>query len=87
MLADEAMTRLPQVQRNVRVDGTSAAEVIARMAPEIAAVEAELGTSGRVLVRPSGTEPLVRIMVEAPTEPAAEAAATHLTTTAQSHLS
>ena len=40
---------------------------------EVAAVEAELGGSGRVLVRPSGTEPLVRIMVEAATEETAEA--------------
>ncbi|HZD24278.1 MAG TPA: phosphoglucosamine mutase, partial [Acidimicrobiia bacterium] len=35
---------------------------------EVATVEEELGDEGRVLVRPSGTEPLVRIMVEAPSQ-------------------
>jgi phosphoglucosamine mutase len=43
------------------------------IAAEIAVHEERLGTSGRILVRPSGTEPLIRVMVEAPTE--AEAAA------------
>ena len=38
------------------------------LAAEIAAAEAELGDHGRVLVRPSGTEPLVRVMVEAATD-------------------
>jgi phosphoglucosamine mutase len=66
-LAAASMTRLPQVLLNVRVaervvDPTSA------LAAEIAAVEAELGERGRVLVRSSGTEPLVRVMVEAPTD-------------------
>jgi phosphoglucosamine mutase len=41
-------------------------------------VEAELGDHGRVLVRPSGTEPLVRVMVEAPTEASAQSAADRL---------
>ncbi len=63
------MTRLPQVLVNVRAERTRAT------APEVlAAVEREqevLGEGGRVLLRPSGTEPLVRVMVEA--EPAASA--------------
>jgi phosphoglucosamine mutase len=79
MLADEAMTRLPQVLRNVRVSGaTPAAELAERLARDIAHVEDDLGEMGRVLVRPSGTEPLVRVMVEAPTDVQAEAAASRL---------
>ncbi len=73
-LAAEAMTRLPQVLRNVRVPARNpAVATLARSAVE--AVEAELGDRGRVLVRPSGTEPVVRVMVEAPTEAEAEDAA------------
>ena len=85
MLADEAMTRLPQVLRNVRVGGgpLSADDVVAALGTEIAAVEAELGATGRVLVRPSGTEPLVRVMVEAPTEVRADAAAARLVAAAE----
>lgn len=59
-----AMTRLPQVLLNVPVDG-DAAVAVAGLADQVATAEAELGTDGRVLVRASGTEPLVRVMVEA----------------------
>ena len=72
------MTRLPQVLRNVRVadrDGLDAAEALWS---EVREVEAELGDHGRVLIRPSGTEPVVRVMVEAPTPEDAEAVATRL---------
>ena len=71
------MTRLPQVLRNVRVARRDPA-VVERLAADIAAVEDRLGEVGRVLVRPSGTEPLVRVMVEAPTEAEAEAAVAEL---------
>ena len=76
-LAGDAMTRLPQVLRNVRVAERDPA-IAERLAGPIEAVEARLGDHGRVLVRPSGTEPLVRVMVEAPTEDEAEAAADEL---------
>jgi phosphoglucosamine mutase len=76
-LAGDAMTRLPQVLRNVRVAERDPA-IAERLAGPIGAVEARLGDHGRVLVRQSGTEPLVRVMVEAPTEGEAEAAADEL---------
>lgn len=76
-LAAQAMTRLPQVLVNVAVDRPMA-DVAQRLAGDIARVEAELGGSGRVLLRPSGTEPLVRVMAEAPTAEQAEAAAREL---------
>ena len=59
------MTALPQVLRNVRVGDRDPRRRRAGSPPTIAAVEAALGDAGRVLVRPSGTEPLVRVMVEA----------------------
>ncbi|MSO86974.1 MAG: phosphoglucosamine mutase [Acidimicrobiia bacterium] len=76
-LADAAMTRLPQVLRNVSVSVASP-DAIAALEAEIAAVEAELGEHGRVLIRASGTEPVVRVMVEAATAAQAERAAEHL---------
>src|SRR5262252_3821775 len=59
------MTRYPQVL--ISVPGVDKGRVTTseRLAAAIAAAEAELGDSGRVLVRPSGTEPAVRVMVEA----------------------
>lgn len=64
----QVVTRLPQVLVNVRgVDRTQVGES-AELADAVARAEAELGASGRVLIRSSGTEPTVRVMVEAPTE-------------------
>ena len=50
----------------------------AAVAQAVAEVEAELGTGGRVLLRKSGTEPVVRVMVEAPTADLAAARAEQL---------
>ena len=77
-LADLAsvMTRFPQVLVNVPVPSVGAAvEVMER---EVAAAEGRLAGRGRVLIRPSGTEPLVRVMVEAPTEAEASEVADRL---------
>ncbi|MUK89322.1 phosphoglucosamine mutase [Ornithinibacillus sp. L9] len=66
-LASE-MTIFPQVLKNVKVVDKQKALSDSRILSEINAVEQHLGDQGRVLVRPSGTEPLVRVMVEAPTK-------------------
>jgi phosphoglucosamine mutase len=76
-LAAEAMTQLPQVLRSVRT-AERHTDPAAALAADIEAVEQELGERGRVLVRPSGTEPVVRVMVEAPTAEAADQAAARL---------
>jgi phosphoglucosamine mutase len=60
--------RLPQVLLNVRVSDRDAAARSPAVAAAVASAERELGDNGRVLLRPSGTEPIVRVMVEAPTE-------------------
>jgi len=57
-----AMEVLPQVKENVRV---SRREVPQAVVDEVERVNAELGEAGRVLVRPSGTEPLIRVLAEA----------------------
>ena len=77
-LAAGAMTRLPQVLRNVRVADRDALADATAVWDEVAAVEADLDGSGRVLLRPSGTEPVVRVMVEAADAERAEAAAARL---------
>jgi len=76
-LATAAMTRLPQVLVNVPV-AAPMLDAADRLAAEIAAAERELGSQGRILVRSSGTEPLVRVMVEAQTESVARETAERL---------
>jgi len=67
--------RLPQVLINVAVGDRTAGAAAPEVLDAVKGVEAELGGTGRVLLRPSGTEPLVRVMVEAATEEAARDAA------------
>ena len=69
---------LPQVLRSVWVPDGAGLDDDGAFRAELEAVEKELGVDGRVLVRPSGTEPVVRVMVEAPTTEQAETAATRL---------
>lgn len=85
-LASEAMTSYPQVLVNVRTARRDP-DVALLVADEIAAVEASFTGGGRVLVRPSGTESLVRVMVEATTQERAVAAAHHLAEVIEARLS
>jgi phosphoglucosamine mutase len=71
-LAAEAMQRLPQVLVNVPAVDPSSVVASAEVQAEVAAVTMELGDRGRVLLRASGTEPLVRVMVEAADQDRAE---------------
>jgi len=80
------VTRFPQVLVNVQGVDKSRLDTCAEVLAEVAVVENSLGESGRVLLRPSGTEPLVRVMVEAGTEAAARAAAERLAAVVQRSL-
>jgi phosphoglucosamine mutase len=62
------VTKLPQTMINVRVSDRSSAAAHPSVSAAVDAAAAALGATGRVLLRPSGTEPLVRVMVEASTE-------------------
>ena len=61
----EGLTIYPQVLKNVRVADKAAAQADPDVCAAVAQVSAKLGDSGRILVRESGTEPLIRVMVEA----------------------
>lgn len=61
----EGLTLFPQTLVNVRLQPGQDWATSSRLRAETRAVEAELGHAGRVLIRPSGTEPLLRVMVEA----------------------
>jgi phosphoglucosamine mutase len=79
-LADLAavVRKLPQILINVPVTDRIAVAESTEVAEAVNAVEAELGETGRVLLRPSGTEQLVRVMVEAPTQELADTVAARL---------
>ncbi len=70
-LAADAMTRLPQVLRNVRV-ASLPADLDTAIGPFVDAAMSRMAGRGRVLIRPSGTEPLIRVMVEAESDAEAQ---------------
>lgn len=80
------MDRLPQVMVNVRNVDKARADDCAPLLAAVAEAEAELGETGRVLLRPSGTEALVRVMVEASTHNLAQATADRLAAVAKVEL-
>ena len=79
-LADlaSAMQTLPQVLINVTVADKAAAATAPSVQTAIGQAEAELGDTGRILLRPSGTEPMIRVMVEAPEKDIAQRLATRV---------
>ena len=81
-----AFEPLPQGLRNVRIATRESVDDASGLWSEVEAIEEELGESGRVLVRSSGTEPLLRIMVEAPTQEECEAMLDRLVATAEAEL-
>ena len=87
-LADLAavMKRLPQVMINVKGVNKARAGIDPEVNAAVTAAGRELGTSGRVLLRPSGTEPVVRVMVEAETEEKAAEVAERLASIVKERL-
>lgn len=82
----QVMSDLPQILTNVKVTSKDGWDTNAAIAASIADHEADLGDRGRILVRPSGTEPLIRVMVEAPTQAQAAAIADSIATAVQTSL-
>ena len=73
----QKLVNLPNIDKSVLKE--------ASIIQTVAAVEAELGNNGRVILRPSGTEPLIRVMVEALDEPALDKAMEKLVTAIESY--
>ena len=80
------MPRLPQVLVNVGGVDKARADSDPVLQGEVAAATARLDGTGRVLLRQSGTEPLVRVMVEAPTQDEATEVAEHLASVVKAQL-
>jgi phosphoglucosamine mutase len=85
-LLEGLVTRVPQVLVNVPVPNTELLEGAEAVWSAVAEEEARLGDAGRVLLRPSGTEPLVRVMVEATGDGVAEEIAQRLGTLVEFEL-
>ena len=82
----DAMHKLPQRLVNVKVRDKGAFAHAHTVAEAVQAEDSALSGRGRVLVRPSGTEPLVRVMVEAPTDEEADATCARLVSLVQQEL-
>jgi phosphoglucosamine mutase len=78
--------RLPQRLENIRIGDRGAVEDASELWEAVEAENRQLAGRGRVLVRPSGTEPLLRVMVEAPNEGECEAIANRIVDVAQREL-
>jgi phosphoglucosamine mutase len=86
LAAAKPVTRVPQVLENVEVADREAVEEAAAVWDAVERENSALAGRGRVLVRPSGTEPLVRVMVEAPDQAEAEQICSRLVEIVQSEL-
>lgn len=82
----DLMTRFPQVLVNVRVRSKSGWEQNEKIAAAIQGAEATLGEDGRILVRASGTEPLIRVMAEGPEQKKLEELAESVAVAIQTEL-
>ncbi|WP_139006262.1 phosphoglucosamine mutase [Arthrobacter crystallopoietes] len=82
----KAMNHLPQVLINVKDVDKAAVKTNAELQAAIASASAVLGETGRVLLRPSGTEPVVRVMVEAADMATAQSTANELATSVREYL-
>ena len=80
------VTRLPQVLVNVKGVDKDRVDSDEGVRAAVQAVEGELGSGGRVLLRKSGTEPLVRVMVEADTQERAQGYGEQLATVVRERL-
>ena len=64
----QVMEPFPQILKNVRISQKIALDQISGFSEKLATIEKNLGSTGRILVRPSGTEPVIRVMVEGENE-------------------
>jgi phosphoglucosamine mutase len=84
--AASVMRRLPQRLVNIRVRSRDELEHADAVWAAVVEESDRLGEAGRVLVRPSGTEPLVRVMVEAPTEDECNSTSDRIAAIVHEHL-